>query len=261
MAFPDLNITIVQSDIVWENKTENLKMFSEKLSSLSVTTDLIILPEMFNTGFTMQSEVFSEEKDGPTLEWMRSIALQKNCVLTGSYIVKEANQYFNRLVWMKPDGEYHYYNKRHLFRMAEEHLRFAQGRERVIFKIKGWRICPLICYDLRFPVWSRNRNDFDLLIYIASWPAKRNHAWKTLLAARAIENLCYVAGVNRVGTDGHEVEYSGDSVLIDPKGFPLVAIKPMEEEIVNLNLSYDNLNSFRESFPAYLDADEYQVNI
>jgi omega-amidase len=259
MTAENLNVTFVQSDIIWENKHENLKNFSEKIKAHKEASDIIILPEMFNTGFTMDSNKFAEQPEGLTFQWMKDISAEKGCVVTGSYIVEDNKEYYNRLVWMLPDGTFHYYNKRHLFRMAGEHEHFSAGKKRIILELKGWRICPLICYDLRFPGWSRNRNDFDLLIYIASWPAKRNHAWKTLLAARAIENLCYVAGVNRVGADGNDNEYSGDSSIIDPRGFPIAATKPMEEEIATVALSYRDLISFRKSFPAHLDADYYEV--
>jgi omega-amidase len=255
----NLSITLIQSDLHWEDKAKNLQMFSEKIKALDEATDLIILPEMFSTGFTMKSQLFAEEPEGETFVWMREKAAEKNCVVTGSYIVREDHALYNRLVWMLPDGNFHTYDKRHLFRMAGEHEHFAPGNKRLIVTLKGWKIMPLICYDLRFPVWSRNRGDYDMLLYVASWPEKRNHAWQSLLVARAIENICYVAGVNRVGADGNEIQYSGDSTIIDARGFPIAATRPMEEETITVVLSWEDLRSFRKSFPAFLDADEFEI--
>ena len=255
----ELTISLVQTELHWENPGKNLEMFSRLLSADDLVTDLIVLPEMFNTGFTMKSSVFAEEMSGTTVSWMRKKAFEKNCVITGSLIIKENESFYNRLIWMMPDGNYHYYDKRHLFRMAGEHNFFTAGKEKVITTLKGWKIRPLICYDLRFPVWSRNKNDYDLLIYTANWPEKRSFAWKNLLISRAIENLSYVAGINRVGSDGNEILYSGDTAIIDPKGNYIATSRQFENEIITINLSYDELQDFRKSFPANLDADDFKI--
>jgi omega-amidase len=256
---PPLRITIIQTDLFWENPKKNLEMLQNKILGEVEETDLIVLPEMFNTGFTMNSALFAEDPDGPTIDWMRRMAHGKNAVIAGSLIVRENNKYFNRLIWMLPGGDFHYYDKRHLFRMAEEHKHFSPGKERVIMEIHGWKIFPLICYDLRFPVWSRNREDYDVLIYIANWPEKRGHAWRSLLVARAIENTAYVAGVNRVGTDGKDILYAGDSAIIDFRGEYLAATRPLMEEILTMELSYEDLLDFRASFPVQLDSDDFEL--
>jgi omega-amidase len=256
----NLVVSLIQSSLHWEDVGKNLQMFTEKFQNEELNgSDLIILPEMFNTGFTMKSELFAESMDGKTVSWMREMAAQKNAVVAGSLIIKSEGKNYNRLVWMLPDGVVHFYDKRHLFRMAGENEHFSPGKERVIFNIKGWRICPLICYDLRFPIWSRNSNNFDLLFYVANWPERRSHAWRSLLVARAIENLCYVAAVNRVGTDGKEVLFSGDSAIIDFRGEYLATTIPHVEEVLKMELSLDDLLSFRASFPAHLDADDYEI--
>ncbi len=258
----NLIISLIQTSLHWEDVEKNLQMFTVKLGSEELkNTDLIILPEMFNTGFTMNPALFAEEMNGQTVNWMQKMAKEKNAVITGSLIIKDGLKYYNRLIWMQPDGELHYYDKRHLFRMANEQEHFSAGMERVIFNIHGWRICPMICYDLRFPVWSRNRNDYDLLFYIANWPEKRNNAWSSLLVARAIENLCYVAGVNRVGNDGNEILYSGNSALIDYKGVYMAASIPLVNEILTMELSYSDLQDYKKSFPAHLDADDFEIKI
>jgi omega-amidase len=267
----DLKITIIQSDLHWENKEENLKMFSEKISSIAAETDLIILPEMFTTGFSMQPEKLAEPMNGRTVDWMKEKAKEKNCVITGSFICEEDGKYFNRLLWMKPDGSFSYYDKRHLFSIGDENNHYASGNKKIIEEIKGWKICPLICYDLRFPVWSRNKvqnskfqssfvnNAYDLLIYVANWPERRAHPWKTLLMARAIENQCYVAGVNRIGNDGNEIYHSGDSAVINAKGESISKIKSGEESIQTINLKYSELRAFRKVFPVLKDADDFSV--
>jgi omega-amidase len=258
----NLTISLIQADLHWEDVEKNLLMFSKILDSEELKkADLIVLPEMFNTGFTMNSAFFAEEMTGKTVEWMQKAAIKKKAVITGSLIIKENNNYYNRLIWMKPDGFLHFYDKRHLFRMANEHEHFSAGKERVVFNINGWRVCPMICYDLRFPVWSRNRDDYDLLIYVANWPQKRSHAWQSLLMARAIENLCYVAGVNRVGTDNKENLYSGDSAIIDFRGEYLATAIPLANEILTMELSYLDLMEFKKSFPAHLDADDFEIRI
>lgn len=256
----DLTVTLLQTKLYWESPAANLAMLEEKIYQLNQPTDLIVLPEMFNSGFTMNTEAIAEPMNLTTTKWMRQMAAQTKAVVTGSFIVKEGRNYFNRLIWMQPDGQFDYYDKRHLFRMAEEHEYFSAGSRKIIKQLKGWRICPLICYDLRFPVWSRNINlDYDLLIYVANWPAIRSHAWKTLLQARAIENLSYVVGVNRVGEDRNGIPHSGDSAVIDFKGVCLFQEK--DEEIIHTQiLDKQALEAFRKKFPAQLDADEFQIN-
>lgn len=267
----DLKVTLVQTALHWENIDANLEMFSKKLAEVS-NSDLIVLPEMFNTGFSMDVKKLAEKSEGKTMVWMREKAKEKNCLITGSLIIEENGKYFNRLIWMRPNGSYKKYDKRHLFRMAGEDKNFSQGNEKLIVELKGWKICPLVCYDLRFPVWSRNKgklaignkqltSEYDILIYIANWPERRNHAWKILLQARAIENQCYVIGVNRVGRDGNNINYTGDSAVINPLGEVISNIEPGEEFVQTISLSRKELDEFRKAFPVGLDADEFEIKI
>ncbi len=257
-----LRVTLLQTHLYWHNIEANLAMLEEKIWQIGEETDLIILPEMFNTGFTNSAAAFAEPMNSKTFRWMKQQAMQTQAVIIGSYIVKENGRYYNRLLWMEPDGSFAFYDKKHLFRMAEEDKIFAPGKEILIREWKGWRICPMVCYDLRFPVWSRNRLDenneliYDLLIYVANWPAVRSAAWTTLLKARAIENLSYVAGVNRVGEDGNGIVYEGHSALADFKG-ELLFPQTNQEAIITWTLSKSDLQSFRHKFPAYLDADSF----
>jgi len=263
----DLKITIIQTDLFWENKEKNLENFSKIISSISETADIIVLPEMFNTGFAMNTEKLAEKQNDKTIEWMKETAKNKNCAIAGSLIIKERNKFFNRLIWMKPNGEFEKYDKRHLFRMSEEHNFYSAGKNKIIINHNGWKICPLICYDLRFPVWSRNKfnknnnissgNDYDCLIYIANWPEARNYAWKTLLVARAIENQSYVVGVDRIGTDGKNINYSGDSMVIDSYGKIISNTKPHETSVETITLSYSKLEEHRKAFSVSLDSDEF----
>ena len=252
-----LTLTLIQSSLHWENVPANLAMWEEKIWRIDQPTDLIILPEMFNTGFTMNTAV-AEPMNLHTFKWMKQQAQQTGAVVTGSYAVREREKYYNRLVWMRPDGSYETYDKRHLFRLAGEHLVFSAGTRRLVTEWKGWRICPLVCYDLRFPVWSRNvPADYDLLIYVANWPEARSRAWKTLLPARAVENLAYAVGVNRVGLDGKNLEYSGDSAVYDYQGESLFDAVGTET-FSTLTLDKEALLAFRSSFPAHLDADVFE---
>ncbi|MDF7817822.1 amidohydrolase [Runella sp. MFBS21] len=254
-----LTVALIQTALYWENPTANLAMLEEKIAEITQKVDLIVLPEMFTTGFSMKPEALAEPMNLTTFRWMRQMAAQSGAVVTGSYIVQEKGQYFNRLLWMQPNGEYDYYDKRHLFRMGKEHEHYTEGQRRIIKEINGWRICPLICYDLRFPVWARNQGlVYDVLLYVANWPAVRRDPWNTLLQARAIENLSYVLGVNRVGEDGHGVAHSGDSVVIDFKG-DLLTDRDSAEKTVIYTLDKDALVSFRERFPAHLDADAFEI--
>ncbi len=255
----NLKISIIQTSLYWQDKRANLKMFEELMAPLKDKTDLIVLPEMFSTGFTMEARKYAEEMNGPTVKWMRTMARELNTRIIGSIIIEEKDKYYNRLIWVEPWDIFGTYDKRHLFRMAEEHHHYTAGKNKLIESIKGWRICPLICYDLRFPVWSRNKNDYDVSIYIANWPERRNHAWKTLLMARAIENQCYVVGVNRIGVDGNGISHSGDSAIIDPKGFVISKTKPHEISVETLELNYSDLAEYRKSFPVGLDADDFEI--
>ncbi|MFA6923586.1 MAG: amidohydrolase [Bacteroidales bacterium] len=262
----DINITIIQSDIVWENIDKNLALFSEKISSINKPTDIIILPEMFTTGFSMNTEKLAEDTNGKTIQWMSETAKNKNCVITGSLILKENDFFYNSLIWMTPEGKFERYDKKHLFRLAEENEHFKAGTKKIIISYKGWKFCPLICYDLRFPVWSRNKflrsscvYEYDCLIYVANWPKSRINAWKSLLVARAIENQSYVIGVNRVGTDGKKAVYSGDSTVVDDTGTVLNKTKSNVELIETITLSYEKLQKNRESLPFGNDSDEFKI--
>jgi len=213
-----LNITIIQSSLVWENPVENRKKFSEKINAISEKTNLIVLPEMFTTGFTMNAISLAEVKEGQTLQWMQVEAKKNSCAITGSIIISENKKYFNRLFFVYPNGEYKVYNKRHTFTLAGEHKTYSSGKEHLLIDYLGWKICTLICYDLRFPVWARNTQDYDVLLYVANWPQKRIQAWDVLLKARAIENMCYSVGVNRTGTDANNHQYNGHSAVYDVLG-------------------------------------------
>lgn len=261
----DLKIAYIQSELFWQDPTANRSMFEEKIWTIENPVDLIILPEMFTTGFSMDAESHAEVMGTSTSKWMKQVAQQKKCALAGSVIIKDKDKYFNRLIWVNPDGSLRYYDKRHLFRMAGEHEHYNAGVERTIIEYKGWKILPLICYDLRFPVWSRNRYkdeafDYDLLIYVANWPAPRVNAWDALLRARAVENLSYTIGVNRIGTDGNEVPYLGHSAAYNYKGDEIEV--PIEEEaIITVSLNKKSLDDFRDNYPFYLDADDFSLNL
>jgi predicted amidohydrolase len=260
-----LNVSFIQTQLYWQDIGANLAMLEEKIWEIHEPTDLILLPEMFNTGFTMDAKRFAEPVNFTTIKWMKQMAQQKNAAITGSYIVKESGNYFNRLYWIHPEGHVEYYDKRHLFRMGDEHLTFSPGDRSVIISYKGWKILPLICYDLRFPVWSRNKintetqlPEYDLLIYVANWPAPRTDVWDTLLKARALENQCYSLGVNRVGTDGMKVDYSGHSACYSYKGELLNEINS-EPSVQTITLDLKSLAEFRMKFPAYLDSDRFEI--
>ena len=261
-----LKVTLIQADLHWQDITANLAMLEEKIWEIKEPTDLIILPEMFTTGFTMDTSTYAEPMNFTTMKWMKQQALQTGAVVTGSYIVKEEGGFYNRLLWVSPEENYATYNKRHLFRMANEEKSFTMGKERLICEWKGWRICPLICYDLRFPVWSRNQYcalektmNYDLLIYVANWPTTRIWAWDTLLQARAAENLSYVVGVNRVGKDGNEIAYNGHSAIIDPRG---IQKKLLGDDVTTYTetLSGEELLAYRNKFPTYLDGDHFSIH-
>jgi len=255
----NIKVSIVQTSLFWENTDKNIENFTSIISGLKNKTDLVVLPEMFTTGFSMNSEKLAETINGKSVNFMIDAAKQNNVSLVGSLIIKENNKYFNKLLFVNPDGKIYDYNKRHLFRMANEHNYYSQGNKELIVDFKGWHIKPLVCYDLRFPVWARNKNNYDILIYIANWPERRSYAWKTLLRARAIENQSYVVGVNRVGTDQNNIIYSGDSAVINPYGEEITDIKPHENKTQTIELSYKNLLEFRESFPVGKDADNFKI--
>lgn len=254
-----MNITLIQTHLYWQDVIANLANLEEKIWQIKDKTDIIILPEMFTTGFSMETEKLAEVPNLTTFKWLKQMASQTNACVMGSYIVKENGHYFNRLIAMLPDGNHYQYDKRHLFRMANEHENYTFGTQKIIFEWRGWKICPQICYDLRFPVWSRNiNNEYDILIYVANWPAARNRAWNVLLPARAVENWCYVAAVNRVGEDGKGLSYSGDSQITDFKG-DILWHNANDEIIVSYDLDKSALEEYRKKFPAYLDADEFQL--
>ena len=257
----DLKITLIQSDLHWESTDANLAMFEEKLWQIKEQTDIIILPEMFTTGFSMNAKALAEPMNFKAMKWLKQQAAQTKAVVTGSVIIRDGERYYNRLFWAEPDGYISYYNKRHLFRMAGEDQVYSGGDKKLIKEVKGWKVLPLICYDLRFPVWSRNvNNEYDLLLYVANWPAARSNAWKILLQARAVENLSYVAGVNRVGDDGNGHYYSGDSSVINYKGE--VLFTEADKEIIHTHtLNYEDLKAFRHKFPAHLDADSFKIDL
>jgi omega-amidase len=251
----DLTVTLVQTHLAWEDIDANLELMDHRIDGIMVPTDLIILPEMFSTGFSMNVRMLAEEMSGKTVAWMRRKAAEKNAVITGSVMVSDGGRYFNRLVWAPPHGDPVTYDKRHLFRYAGEEKIFTPGERSLTMEIWGWRVRPFICYDLRFPIWLRNLNlAYDLAVFVANWPARRADHWRALLRARAIENQAFVAAVNRVGTDGNGFEYSGHSALIDPMGRVL-----FEEEnsacTQTLQLKHDVLADYRSRFPAWLDAD------
>ena len=253
-----LRVTLVQTELQWQDPTGNRHRLAAHFRGLLGHTDLVVLPEMFSTGFSMDAAALAEDMDGPTVGWMREEAAALGCVVTGSLIVREAGHCRNRLIWARPDGTVEHYDKRHLFRVAGEQDHYAAGTRRLVVDLKGWRVCPMICYDLRFPVWSRNRDDYDLLLYVANWPQRRAHAWSTLLRARAIENLSYVVGVNRIGKDGNGASYSGDSVALDYLGQPLSS-EGGGDRVETAVLDLESLQSYRASFPAHLDADRFEL--
>ena len=260
----DLRVSLVQADTRWHDAAGNRELYGAMVRPLAGTTDLVVLPETFTSGFTNETLGNAEGPDGTSVQWLRALAAEVGAVVTGSMITRDGDAYFNRLYWMRPDGSVSTYDKRHLFRYADEHKRYSPGVERLIVELNGWKVCPLICYDLRFPVYARNRwsadgqADYDLLIHVANWPSPRHYAWQTLLRARAIENLCYGIGVNRVGTDGKQHAYLGGSVALDPLGAPLVECGA-QPQAVTTTLSASALAAHRQRFPFHLDADDFNL--
>lgn len=253
-----LRVTLLQSDLFWEDKQANLSNFDTKLQALNEPTDLVILPEMFTTGFSMRPAVLAEPMTGPTISWLTNKARELNAVITGSFICQEKEQYYNRLIWMQPDGNFFTYDKKHLFSLAKEGDFYTAGQKRLLVTLKGWKILPLICYDLRFPVWSRNTENYDLLLFVANWPKPRIQAWSSLLTARAIENQCYTIGVNRVGEDGNGMAHSGASVVIDYSGTLIYQVH-QTEAVFTTTLSLAPQNHFRNKLRFLADRDKFQI--
>lgn len=260
----DLKILALQADLFWEDPKRNLAEFESRIARYFDSHNLIILPETFTTGFPVDPHKYAESFDGETVMWMRRISRQYNSVISGSVLINNGNSYSNTLVWMRPDESYDYYEKRHVFSMGGENEKISAGKKRLIVDLMGWKICPMICYDLRFPVWSKNAFDdyfeYDLAIYVANWPAVRSYPWKTLLLARAIENQSYIIGVNRVGQDGPGNRYSGDSMAIDPKGDILIKGREGVDEGLSFTLNYNELISFRKNFNVGPDWDKFTIH-
>jgi omega-amidase len=263
----DLRVALLQAATVWHDAAANRRLYGDLVRAQRGQADLVVLPETFTSGFSNEAIGNAETMQGESVAWLRELAQEAGAVVTGSVVMREGDRVYNRLLWARPDGSLAHYDKRHLFRMANEHQRYAEGRDKLLVEIGGWRVCPLVCYDLRFPVWSRNRFDpiaqrfdYDLLLYVANWPSARRHAWRTLLQARAIENLSYVVGVNRVGVDGNELHYAGDSVALDPLGMPLVELGAQPQSVL-VTLSGAALVAHRTRFPAQLDADDFRLEL
>ena len=252
-----LKVALIQDHIKWEDPLHNRNVFGQRIERIGESVDLIIMPEMFTTGFSMHPEALAESIDGETVRWMTDLAHTYNVAITGSLIIVEHDKYYNRMIWATPDGELQYYDKRHLFAMAGEDDKYTRGENRVIVRYNGWRILLMVCYDLRFPVWARNNNDYDAAIYVANWPEKRSEHWRTLIRARAIENQCYVLAVNRIGEDANNFQYQGDSCIIHPSGKLLVATQSTETLILTLDKS--EINAYREKLPFLNDRDSFEI--
>jgi predicted amidohydrolase len=262
-----LTVSLIQSNLFWENKEQNLAQFATKIAALPKETQVVILPEMFSTGFSMKPEQLAETMDGPTLQWIKSTAASSRKIITGSIIIEDDGHYFNRLIWMLPNGNFYHYDKRHLFGFAGEDKHYTAGEKRLIVQVNGWKLCLQVCYDLRFPVWARQKLPlesgdssglYDILVYIANWPQRRNHPWKTLLQARAIENQAYVIGLNRVGEDGNGIYHSGDSTIIDPVG-ETIWQQANEEAVFTYTFYPEKLHEVRDHFPFLNDADQFML--
>lgn len=262
MISSPLHITLLQSALHWENPTANLNQFSEQLEKLPGGAEVVVLPEMFSTGFSMQPQKMAETMEGPTVAWMRTIAQKKRIILAGSVMIAEGENFFNRFIWMQPNGVCYQYDKRHLFAYAGEDKHYTAGDKRVIVSVKGWKILLQVCYDLRFPVWARqstrNEPEYDVILYVANWPERRSLAWKTLLQARAIENQCYVIGVNRVGEDGNGIAHSGDSRIIDPTG-QILFEHSQTPTMFSHHLDEHLLQETRQKLPFLKDADAFEL--
>ncbi len=255
---PNLRLSLIQAATVWHDAEANRRLYGDLVRPLAGTTDLVVLPETFTSGFSNDAVSQAEGMDGPSVAWMAGLAAEAGAVVTGSMVIREGDGVFNRMLWMRPDGSLTFYDKRHLFRMAGEHERYAAGTTRQIVEINGWRVLLQVCYDLRFPVFMRNRGDYDLIVLVANWPAPRREHWRTLLRARAIENLAYVAAVNRVGSDANGIDYAGDSAVLDMQGAALAELgaHPL---CVTVELERDPLDAWRTRFPAHQDADAFTL--
>lgn len=253
-----MKISILQYDIVWQNSKANIDKIENLVNEDVINSDLLVLPEMFHCGFSMNPSSVATTMDGKIISWMRSFSKKNKLAIVGSLVIEEQGSFYNRLIFIKPDGGIAYYDKRHLFRMGGENDYYQQGNNKLVVEYKGVRIRPLICYDLRFPVWCRNKNDYDLLIFVANWPAIRQKAWEALLVARAIENQCYVVGVNRVGNDP-SISYSGGSMIVDYCGKVLNYAGKSEGAIICNNIDTNNLLAYKNKFPTYLDADDFKI--
>lgn len=261
----NLNVSLVQGATRWHDPAGNREYYGDLIAPLAGRTDVVVLPETFTSGFSNAAIDSAETMDGPTVAWLKEQSRKLDAAITGSVQLRVGEGVFNRLLWVTPDGELRHYDKRHLFRYADEHKRYAAGHDRLVVNWKGWKICPLVCYDLRFPVFARNRHaanggfDYDLVLFVANWPSARAYAWRTLLRARAIENLGYCAGVNRVGIDGNQLPYSGDSAVLDYLGQPMVDLGA-QEQVATVTLDAAALAAFRDKFPAWMDADPFTLD-
>lgn len=255
----NLKIAVLQVDLAWENSEKNLNIFSDKISQIQEDVDLIVLPEMFTTGFSMNASNLAEKPDGPTFQWMQKVAKERKAAVTGSVIIKENGNFYNRLFFVFPEGSFKTYDKRHTFTLAKEDQTYTAGKDRLIVEYKGWRICPLVCYDLRFPVWARNTSDYDLLIYVANWPETRIHAWNILLQARAIENMSYSIGVNRTGEDGNKYNYNGHTAVYDCLGKSLFANHREIEFTEVVTLDKNHLVESRDKLKFLQDRDQFNL--
>ncbi len=254
-----LTLALIQTDLVWQNAAQNRIQFSTKINHITEQVDLIVLPEMFTTGFSMNPQEIAETMQGETVNWMQKTAAKKNAAIAGSIIILENGNYYNRFLFVHPSGALNYYDKKHLFTLAGEHKVYTSGKEKMIVSYKGWKICPLVCYDLRFPVWARNSEDYDILLYVANWPNPRITAWDTLLKARAIENMCYTVGVNRVGVDKNNMEYSGHSAAFDCLGEKLTNIKVFQEEVAIIVFDKIHLAKVRNKLNFLNDMDSFEL--
>jgi predicted amidohydrolase len=260
MEHQELKVALVQTDLIWENPVQNRAQLANKINAITEQVDLIVLPEMFTSGFTMHPQAVAETMDGETMSWLRNLAKAKNAAITGSLVILEAGNHYNRSVFVLPSGEIETYDKKHTFTLAGEHEVYKAGTEKNIIHYKGWKICPLICYDLRFPVWARNVEDYDLLLYVANWPKPRVNAWDALLKARAIENMSYCIGVNRVGVDANSHEYAGHSAVYDVLGARLTDIAPNVEATAIVSLSKAHIATYRNKLKFLDDKDVFTLH-
>ncbi|WP_298419326.1 amidohydrolase [uncultured Kordia sp.] len=260
MENQELKVALIQTNLVWEHPAENRLQLDQKIKAISTSVDLIVLPEMFTSGFTMNPAQVAEEMEGETLTWLKKLAKEKNAAITGSLVITEHGNHYNRSIFVLPSGVVETYDKRHTFTLAGEHEVYTAGAEKNIITYKGWKICPLICYDLRFPVWARNVESYDVLLYVANWPKPRISAWDALLKARAIENMSYCIGVNRVGLDANSHEYPGHCAAYDVLGEKLTSIEPNTEETAIITLTKSNIETYRNKLKFLDDKDAFVLS-